>query len=108
MSCESSDAMADWYQEIPTLLHDAQFTGLQWEPHLRRIQLDFDCLRRNEDGSSLDDPVVELHLDSVEQLVAYYAPADLEVRPSEFVVRSRLSAADLVDWSQPAGEASLT
>jgi hypothetical protein len=71
------------------------------------MRLFFSCLRRNIDGSAIEDPTVELRLERVEQISAYYAPANLESKPSDFVMSSRLSSHDLVDWSGQPNEAYL-
>ena len=67
----------------------------------------FSCLRRNEDGSPIADTTVELRLDCVERVVAYYAPAACNVHPSRFVVRDRLTVDDLSGWSREPSEAGI-
>jgi hypothetical protein len=99
--------MTDRIQEIPSLLHDARLTDWHWDEHLRWMRWYFACLRRNEDGSPVEDTTVELRMEGVEQVVAYYAPARCDVRPSQFVVRKPLSPDDLAAWSGPPTEAFL-
>lgn len=98
--------MTDRIQEIPSLLHDARLTGLHWDSQLRWMRWYFYCLRRNEDGSPIEDATVELRMEGVEQVVAYYAPARCDVKPSEFVVPDRLSVDDLAGWSRRPAEAT--
>jgi hypothetical protein len=99
--------MTDKPQDIPPLLHDARLLTLAWDSPLRSLRLFLSCLRRNVDGSPIEDTTVELRLDGVEQIAAYYAPASVEVRPSEFVVNTRLTIDDLENWSRQPNEAYL-
>jgi hypothetical protein len=93
------------YQNIPALLHDAHLNGLDWEPHLNSMWLSFACLRRSVDGAPIMSPTVELYLEGVNQVAAYYSPANIEVRPSDFSVPDPLSSADLQEWTRPPDEA---
>jgi hypothetical protein len=94
--------------QLPQLLHDARLRECCWDVHLRRLSLDFICLRRNLDGSPIADPSVELRLVGVESIVAHYSPANLEVRPSDFVAKGRLCIVDLESWSRPPTEIHLS
>ncbi len=94
-------------QDIPPLLHDARLSDCQWDQHLRALQLSFRCLRRNVDGTSMEDSTVDLRLCGVERVVAFYSPASVTVKPSEFKPGSRIVLADLVDWPHRAVEAHL-
>ncbi|MCG8648968.1 MAG: hypothetical protein MI861_04000 [Pirellulales bacterium] len=100
--------MTNGYQDIPSLLHDAKLILLDWEQELRSLRLYFTCLMRNVDGSSIPEPVVELQLSGVERIAAYYSPASVEVRPSEFHNPSPFSAADLIAWNREPCEAYLS
>src|SRR3569623_255670 len=99
--------MTDSVNDIPQLLHDATLADLNWDPHLRTFRLFFCCLRRNTDGSAVEDPTVELQLDGVEEIVAYYSPPSFGVKPSEFDVDHRLTAGDLERWLGRPREAEL-
>lgn len=99
--------MANGLQDIPSLLHDARLTDWHWDSQLRRMQWFFSCLRRDEDGLPIEDSTVELRLEGVEQVLAYYSPAACTVKPSEFDVRQRLSAGDLAGWAVQPTEATV-
>ncbi len=100
--------MTDELYEISRLLHDASLTDLNWDPRLRTLRLCFSCLRRNLDGSPIEDPTVELRLGGVEEIVAYYSPGIIGVKPSEFDLENRLTAGDLELWPGSPDEAQLT
>lgn len=73
-------------QLIPSLLHDARLVKLHYEPDLASLRLTFGgCLRRDRFGKPIDAPV-EIQLHGVEQIIAWYNPANFEVRPSKLVV----------------------
>lgn len=93
--------------DIPPLLHDARLIDCRWDGHLRTLRLSFRCLRRNLDGTPIQDPTVDLKLGGVDRIVASYSPADVTVRPSEFKPASRIALSDLKDWSHGAVEAHL-
>jgi hypothetical protein len=99
--------MPGTFRDIPPLLHDARLTDFRWDQHLRTLQLSFRCLRRNVDGTAIEDSTVDLKLGEVERIVAYYSPASVTVKPSEFQPSSRIALADLEDWSHGAVEAHL-
>jgi hypothetical protein len=94
-------------QEIPPLLHDARLSDCRWDQHLRTLQLSFRCLRRNVDGTAIEDSTVDLKLGGVERVVAYYSPASVTVKPSEFQPPSRIDLTDLEEWQHEAVEAHL-
>ena len=50
---------------------------------------------------------MDLKLGGVERIVAYYSPANVTVKPSEFEPGSRITLADLEDWPHGAVEAHL-
>src|SRR4051794_29631325 len=99
--------MASSLKDIPPLLHDARLTDCRWDRHLKTLDLSFQCLRRNVDGTPIEDSTVDLKLGGVERIVAHYSPASVTVRPSEFETGSRLTLADLEEWPQGAVEAPL-
>lgn len=99
--------MTDELHEIPRLLENASLTDLTWDPQLKTLRLCFSCLRRNPDGSPIEDPTVELGLGGVEEIVAYYSPVIVGVKPSEYRLDFRLTAADLELWPGSPGEADL-
>jgi hypothetical protein len=101
------DDMPGKIQDIPPLLHDARLNDCRWDRHLGTLHLCFQCLRRNIDGTPIDDSTVELKLSGVERIVAFYSPASVTVKPSEFQPSSRIAQADLKDWSHGAVEAHL-
>ena len=68
-------------QDIPPLLHDARLSDCRWDQHLRLLQFSFRCLRRNVDGTAIEDSAVDLKLGGVERVVAYYTGAN-QVFPS--------------------------
>jgi hypothetical protein len=94
-------------QDIPPLLHDARLSDCRWDQHLRTLQLSFRCLRRNVDGTPIEDSTVDLKLGGVERIVAHYSPASVMVKPSEFQPHSRIDLADLEEWRTEAVEAHL-
>jgi hypothetical protein len=99
--------MTSSLKDIPPLLHDARLTDCRWDRHLKTLDLSFQCLRRNVDGTPIKDSTVDLKLGGVERIVAHYSPASVTVRPSEFETGSRLTLADLEEWPQGAVEAHL-
>jgi len=110
VNCALSDnrgQMPGTIQDIPPLLHDARLSDCWWDRHLNTLHLYFQCLRRNVVGTPLEDSTVELKLGGVEQVTAYYSPASVNVKPSEFEPCSRIAVADLEDWPQKPVEAHL-
>lgn len=99
--------MAGTIRDIPALLHDARLSECRWDRYLHTLHLVFRCLRRNVDGTPVEDDTVELKLDGVERIAAHYSPANVLVRPSEFEPTSRIEAADLEDWPRDPTEAHL-
>src|SRR4029077_8832730 len=99
--------MTDDYREIPSLLHEARLIDLEWEPTLALLRAAFACLRRNSDGTTIEDTTVELRMDGVEAIAAYYSPANVEVRPSVFAVPCRIVAEELQECSRDALEVAL-
>jgi hypothetical protein len=93
------------HTDIPALLHDARLTALDWDPPLARLRATFACLRRNADGSSIEDPAIDLDFVGTERIAAYFEPSSIDARPSRFRVRRPLKAQDLRNWQQPVGEA---
>lgn len=100
--------MANAWRGIPPLLHDARLSDCLWDRHLKTLHLHFQCLRRNVDGTPLEDKAVELRHCGVEQILAYYSPAGVGMKPSEFKLESRLAKADLEAWPYGPAEANLT
>jgi hypothetical protein len=99
--------MASTWNDIPPLLHEARLSDCRWDRHLKTLDLSFQCLRRNVDGSPIEDSTVDLKLGGVERVVAYYSPASVTVKPSEFEPGFRLTLADLEEWPHGAVEAHL-
>ena len=99
--------MTSSLKDIPPLLHDARLIECRWDRHLKTLDLCFQCLRRNVDGTPIEDSTVDLKLGGVERIVAYYSPASVTVKPSEFEPGSRITLADLEDWPHGAVEAHL-
>src|SRR5262245_27359968 len=99
--------MASSLKDIPSLLHDARLIECRWDRQLKTLDLCFDCLRRNVDGTPIEDSVVDLTMGGVERVVAQYAPASFTVKPSEFEPSSRMTLADLEDWPHREVEAHL-
>ncbi|HVX15917.1 MAG TPA: hypothetical protein VHC22_32335 [Pirellulales bacterium] len=99
--------MIDDPRLIPPLLHDARLTEFAWDCNLRTLHTLLQCLRRNVDGTPIEDPTVELKLGGVSHIRAHYSPADFSVRPSEFDLERRIQIGDLEDWPHGECEASL-
>jgi transposase len=99
--------MANTLKDMPPLLHDARLSDCRWDGHLNTLHLCFRCLRRNVDRTPVEDCTVDLKLGGVERIVAYYSPASVTVKPSEFEPDSRITLADLEDWRRGAVEAHL-
>jgi hypothetical protein len=99
--------MASTLQDIPPLLHDARLIDCRWDRHLKALHLCFQCLRRNVDGTPIEDRTVDLKLGGVERITALYSPANVLVKPSEFKPDSRIAFTDLEDWPYGSVEAHL-
>jgi hypothetical protein len=99
--------MTSTFKDIPPLLHDARLNDCRWDRHLKALHLCFQCLRRNVDGTPIEDSTVDLKLGGVERIVAHYSPASVTVKPSEFQPHSRIALADLEGWPHGAVEAHL-
>lgn len=99
--------MASTFKDIPPLLHDARLSDCRWDCHLKRLHLYFRCLRRNVDGTPFEDSTVDLMLDGVEQIAAYYSPANVLVKPSEFKLKTWIALSDLEDWPYGSVETHL-
>jgi hypothetical protein len=94
-------------QDIPPLVHDARLSDCQWDQHLKTLRLSFRCLRRNVDGTTIEDCPVDLKFGGVERIIAYYSPACVTVKPSEFEPSSRIIRHDLEVWPYGPVEAHL-
>jgi len=101
------DDMPSTIKDIPPLLHDARLSDCRWDRHLKTLHLCFQCLRRNVDGTPTEDGTVDLKLAGVERIAAYYSPANVLVKPSEFKPGSWITLADLEDWPHGPVEAHL-
>lgn len=99
--------MTNNLKDIPPLLHDARLSDCRWDGHLKTLDLSFQCLRRNVDGTPIENSTVDLKLGGVELVVAHYSPASVTVKPSEFEPPSRIMLADLEEWPHGAVEAHL-
>ncbi|MGH7139594.1 MAG: hypothetical protein ACREHD_27965, partial [Pirellulales bacterium] len=75
---------------------------------LKTLTLCLQCLRRNVDGTPIEDSSVELRLEGVDQITAFYSPANILVKPSEFEPHDRITLADLQDWPHGGVEARLS
>jgi hypothetical protein len=87
-------ALVTW-EDLSSLLHDAQLVHLAWRPAATDVSLSFHCLRRNTDGSALADPTVRVQVSGVTVLAVAY---DATCRPSQFVPSRLLTPADLRGW----------
>lgn len=99
--------MARFDKDIPPLLHDARLSDCRWDGHLKTFVLSFQCLRRNLDGTNIENSTVNLKLSDVARIQTHYSPASVTVKPSEFVTGSRLKRTDLDEWRHGAVDASL-
>lgn len=96
------------FSDMRALLNEAKLLSLDWQPELAQASLVFDCRRRNTDGSELSDRSVEIRLNAVERIAAFFNPANIEVRPSTFKLESPISKADLKNWTITPSEAQLS
>ncbi len=94
-------------RDIPPLLHDARLSACRWDRDLHTLTLSFLCLRRNVDGTPIEPSAVDLKLSGVERIAAYYSPAGVLVKPSEFELDMRIRLADIEDWPYEPTEAHL-
>jgi hypothetical protein len=99
--------MTESISEIPHLLHDARLIDCSWDELLRSVTLTFECLRRNVDGTEIENRSVDIVLSNVTQVIAYYSPASAVIRPSEFKVKTPITLRDLSDWPYKGREAHL-
>src|SRR5229473_6579306 len=84
------------WRELTQLLHDAGLRHLAWDPSLAQASLQFDCLRRDLDGSALFEPV-EFRLAGVKAIVVGYDRST--ARPSTYKPSRLLSENDIRRWS---------
>jgi hypothetical protein len=101
------ERQARWRQ-VSELLHDARLRHLEWDPALGRLSLEFECLRREVDGSELPDPAVAFRLDGVRAIVAGYESGLFGVRPSAYRPQRLLEEDDLRSWPFNPAEAYLS
>ncbi|HEX8913446.1 MAG TPA: hypothetical protein VF796_13880 [Humisphaera sp.] len=94
-------------RRIASLLHDAVLLDVAWDRAARTVALRFDCLRRNPDGSDLDDRTVVFRLDGVCAVAVGYDSVFPEARPSSFEPPGRLTAEDMNGWPYRRQEATL-
>lgn len=80
------------------LLHDAVLEHIAWDRQLASFAIRFNCLRRNVDGSEMEDRLVEFRLAGVQALAIGYDSPCPETRPSQFNPPHRISSDDLSGW----------
>lgn len=85
------------YKKITPLLHNARLTELSHKDGT--VSLTLECLRRNPDGSELDDESLELRLFKVENVIAYYDPFRFHIRPSTLQPDETISPTELEQCS---------
>src|SRR6516164_8933369 len=51
--------MGNSLNDIPPLLHDGTLNAFHWDRYLRTLNLSFECLRRNVDGTPIEDRTVD-------------------------------------------------
>jgi hypothetical protein len=107
LGSKQSNQMMGNLKDIPPLLHDARLTGCRWDRHSKTFDLSFRCLRRNVDGTPIENSTVNLELRGVEQIVADYSPASLTVKPSDFEPPFRITLAELEEWPEGSIEAQV-
>lgn len=95
-------------RQIQHLLHDANVQDLSWDRALATFVIRFDCLRRNADGTDMQDRFVEFRLSAVQAVLVGYDPADPQVRPSQFTPPGRIGADQLAEWPFRPEEGSLS
>lgn len=94
--------------QIPELLQDAALVDVQWRPEIKQLSLYFQCLRRNIDGTDIENSEVELRLCNVTGIAAYYNPLHYSKRPSQCTVEDQDLYAQLLDWNYEPYEALLS
>lgn len=99
---------ADNYSRLPELLYDATLTALEWQAELAVLLMTFDCLRRNADGTEIANREVEVKAEGVACIAAYYNPAKISKRPSEFALKLPFTVRDLQRWNQQPAKATLS
>lgn len=107
MTRDDDGVPASLLKRIERLLHDATVADVTWDRALSLFTLRFNCLRRNPDGSDMDDRAVEFRLTGVRVIAVGYDSASLEMRPSRFEPHRRVTPGDLADWPFRPQEASL-
>ncbi|MGH1345610.1 MAG: hypothetical protein ACRBN8_28860 [Nannocystales bacterium] len=94
--------------EHPDLLHDACLRTGAYDPETRELRLTYECMRRNTDGSPMDDRTVTLHLVGVTSVIAAYDPPWPMDRPSDFRLPEDVRLPGLAPWPLPAMEVELS
>ncbi len=82
---------AEELKTITELMHDAQLLHVEWDPTLARACLLFSCLRRNLDGSKMEDTSIEFQLSNVQAIVVGYESLSISTRPSQMELSGRIS-----------------
>ena len=86
------------FNELHDLLHDAILNNLNWEEEHNRIVLDFEPLRKNQDGTDLDHRNVEFQLNEINSVYAYYHPVKFEINPSDLQDFKGITPEELTNW----------
>ena len=87
------------------LLHDASLERVVADGDT--VSMFFECLRRNVDGTELDDRIVELRFGSVSAVAIAYDPPAPSERPSTFEVPEAVRLSAISPWPEPSVEGDI-
>jgi hypothetical protein len=93
-------------QRVQTLLQEASLLSLTLRGGQAEIL--FDALRRNVDGSDLDDRRIKLELRNVRGVAVAYDRTSIEERPSQFVLPPEVAISTLGDLPFPIDTPGIT
>ena len=94
------------FHGIGDLLRSATLFSVEWRSESRVVDLTYEPLRRDIEGSELADPRVVISLEEVSEIGIGHSPSTDGIRPSKYSLVRWLELADLTCWDFDPTEAT--
>jgi len=87
-------------EQIPQLLHDATALNFCWDEPLRQIEINFSCMRCDDDGNAIDRPIT-MQLQNVFGLAVFNSiPRFLDAKKPDTRPTKLVTAEQLMEWNK--------